>query len=569
MRIRDPRLPALIGAALSALALGAVRATPAVASSTQQGMLEDDVQLLNNPQGTVDRLRMLGVQRIRLGVRWYYIAPSQHSSRPPKGFVPSNPASYPSANWTPWDQIVVDATNAGIGVDLDPMGGAPQWALGPGRPRGANNPNWEPSPTQYHAFVHALGERYSGNYNPVLGRLTPGDSRDLPRVSFWSIWNEPDYGPSLAPQGVPGHLTIENSPRMYRQLVDAGWTALQQTGHGHDSFIFGELAPRGFNYWGVFSGMKPLVFLRAMYCVDAGYRPLTGTAARLRGCPTTAAGVRRFRSRHPALFRASGISDHPYMRWYAPNHEVSPDPVNGSSTIEYSSLALIGNLERAIDRLQRVYGSPSRMSIWNTEFGYITTPPKHDNQYEQGKPHYYPWVSQQKAAYYDNWAEYISWRDPRIASFFQYLLHDPEPVNKSTDWGGYASGLLSYSFRQKATYSAWRLPLYMPKTTARRGQSLRVWGCLRPGHYAILDSSKPQSVAIQLQRNSRAPWQTIQMVTISRPTQSCYFDVRVKFPSGGNVRLGWSYPTQDPQLGYFDPLEPHSVVSRGQSITLR
>src|SRR5262249_209392 len=149
-----------------------------------------------------------------------------------------------------------------------------------------------------------------------------------------------------------------------------------------DTFIFGELAPRGYNYWGLFSGMRPLVFLRAMYCVDSGYHPLTGTAAQLRGCPTTSVGVRRFRAQHPPMFRAPRIADTPYMRWYAPNNELPPDPANGSSTVDYSSLALLGNRERAIDRLQRVYGSRSRMSIWNTEFAYITTPPKHDNKYE-------------------------------------------------------------------------------------------------------------------------------------------------------------------------------------------
>jgi hypothetical protein len=249
------------------------------------------------------------------------------------------------------------------------------------------------------------------------------------------------------------------------------------------------------------------------------------------------------------------------MRWYPPNDERDPNR-------NFTSLGQIGNLERAIDRLQRVYGSRTRMSIWNTEFGYITTPPKHDNQYEPVPPHYYPWVTQPTAAYYDNWAEYISWRDPRIASFFQYLLHDPLPSTKATDWGGYASGLLSYNYRQKATYSAWRLPLYLPRTSARRGQGLEVWGCLRPARYAILDTSRAQSLAIQLQPRPRGAWRTIQMVTISRPNQSCYFDVRVKFPSSGTVRLGWSYPAHDPELGYFDPLEPHSVVSRGVRITV-
>jgi hypothetical protein len=557
LRTGTERLRPLLGAALIATALICVRTAPAAASVSQQGMFEDDVQLMADPHGTIDRLRMLGVGRIRLAVRWYYIAPKPHSKRPPRGFNGSNPAAYPQANWQIWDEIVEDAQQAGIALDFNPTGGAPDWALGPGRPRGVGNPNWEPSPTLYQAFVHALGVRYSGHYTP------PGSTVPLPRVSFWSVWNEPDYGPSLAPQGVPGNLTIENSPRMYRNLVDAAWTALHQTGHGHDAFIFGELAPRALgNYWGVFSGMAPLVFLRAMYCVDSGYRPLQGSAAAIRGCPTTAAGARRFPAQNPALFHATGISDHPYMRWYPPNDERDPNP-------NFTSLGQIGQLERAIDRLQRTYRSRNRMSIWNTEFGYITTPPKHDQQYEPAPPHYYPWVTQPTAAYYLNWAEYISWRDPRIASFFQYLLHDPLPSTRATDWGGYASGLLTYAYRQKATYSAWRMPLYLPRTTARRGHSLEVWGCLRPARYALLDSSQPQRVAIQLQPGSRGAFRTIQIVTLSRASQGCYFDVRVRFPSSGTVRLGWSYPIQDPELGYFDPLEPHAIVSRGVRIRLR
>lgn len=555
--------PLLCAALLAATAVSVVRAAPASASHTQQGMLEDDLQLMTDPSGTIQRLRMIGVQRIRLAVRWYNIAPKLHSARPPKHFNGSDPAAYPAANWSIYDQIVQDASAAGIALDLDPMGGAPDWALGPGRMKGADNPNWNPNPTMYKAFVHALGVRYGGDYNPVLNKVTPGDSRDLPRVSFWSVWNEPDYGPSLAPQGVLGHLTVENSPRMYRNLVDAAWTALQQTGHGRDTFIFGELAPRALgNYWGVFSGMAPLVFLRAMYCLDSKYRPLSGSAAAIRGCPTTTAGARKFRAQNPALFRATGISDHPYMRWYPPNQERDPNP-------NFTTLGQIGQLERASDRLQRAYGSRARFSVWNTEFAYITNPPKHDKQYEPAPPHYYPWVSQATAAYYDNWAEYISWRDPRIASFFQYLLHDPLPSTKATDWGGYASGLLNYNFTPKVGYSAWRMPLYLPRTSVRRGQSLEVWGCLRPARYAIADTSESQTVAIQLQSAAHGPFSTVRTVTISNPGASCYFDVRVKFPASGTVRLGWSYPTHDPSLGYFDPLQPHSVVSRGVKIAVR
>src|SRR2546430_13968264 len=73
-----------------------------------------------------------------------------------------------------------------------------------------------------------------------------------------------------------------------------------------------------------------------------------------------------FRSQNPALFQASGVSDHPYMRWYKPNHELNPDPTNHSSSADYSSLGVIGNLTRALDRLQRVYGSRARLDRKST-----------------------------------------------------------------------------------------------------------------------------------------------------------------------------------------------------------
>ena len=537
-----------------ALAFAGAHAQPARASNHQEGMLESDGDLLADPAGTLSRLRLLGVQRVRVAVRWNFIAPAPSARRPPAHFDATDPADYPAANWSVWDTIVTDAAQEGIGLDFDVMGAAPRWALGPGEPRGATNMVWEPSPRMYQQFVQALGTRYSGDYNPSQERLDPGASGDLPKVSFWSVWNEPDYGPSLAPQGVPGHLHVEDAPRMYRNLVDAAWTALHRTGHSHDTFLFGELAPRGMSNWGVFSGMKPLVFLRAMYCVDRKYRWLRGPAAAIRGCPRSAAGSRRFRALNPGLFQASGISDHPYMRWYPPNREAHPDP-------DYSTLGTIGNLEHAIDRLQRAYGSHARLPIWDTEFGYLTDPPKRHDQY--------PWVSQATAAYYLNWAEYISWRDPRIQSFMQYLLHDPLPAVASTDWGGFASGLLAYNGAQKPTYSAWRLPLYLPVTTAPAGHSLEVWGCLRPADYAILDTGQPQSVQIQLQPGSTGAFTTVRTVTISNPDASCYFDVRVTFPSSGAVRLVWDYPLLDPQLGDFDLDQPHTAYSRHVQITLR
>jgi hypothetical protein len=560
MRAVGVRILGVGAVALALLLLLALPASRTLAASNQQSMLEDDPMLMNDPTGTLAQLRLLGVQSVRVAVRWYYIAPAPHSRRMPRHFNGNDPASYPAANWAVWDEIVRDAAQDGITVDFNPMGGAPLWAEGGGAPRGNTNPNWEPSPGLYRQFVHALGVRYSGRYDPRLKR-TVRDSNDLPRVSFWSVWNEPDYGPSLAPQGVMGDLTIPNSPRMYRNLVDAAWSALAATGHRHDTFIFGELAPRGYPFWGIYSGMKPVTFMRYLYCVGPNFRPLSGSAAAATGCPTTAAGSRRFRAENPGLFGASGISDHPYMRWYPPNLEEQPDP-------QYTSLAEIGILEYVADRLQRVYGSSRRLPIWDTEFGYITTPPKHDNQYEPSKPHHQPWPSQAKASYYLNWAEYISWRNPRLASFFQYLFQDPLPSLKSNDWGGFASGLVNYNGTAKATYAAWRLPLYMPRTTGRRGQRLQVWGCVRPAHYALLDTGQPQSAQLQFAPRSGGAYRTLATVTISSRSASCYFDLRASFPSSGWVRLAWAYPGGDPLLGNYGP-HGKTVYSRLIALSLR
>ncbi len=527
------RAAAALGAAVllvaASLALGA---GGALAATGQEAWLQDDTALFNDTAGTFQRLRVLGVDRARIAVRWLSVAP-RPSSRTRPNFDAADPAAYPAANWAGLDRIVNQARIYGITLNFNVVGGAPLWATGPGAPRGKPHPNWEPSAKEFKLFVRALGTRYSGNYDPATRLTTPGDPNDLAAVAFWSIWNEPDYGPSLAPQGVPGHLTVEESPRLYRGLVDAAWAGLQQTGHVSDQILFGEVAPRGYDNFGVFSGMRPLQFLRALYCVDVTYRPLRGTAAVLRGCPASAAGSRGFRHAHPGLFEASGFADHPYSRWFAPNVEQPNHP-------DYSSLADIRGLERALDRLQRAYGSGKRFAIFNTEYGYITSPPKHPTKR-------IPYISTSTAAQFLNQAEYISWRDPRIKSFMQYLLADPLPATSSDDFGGFASGLLTFHQQPKPTYDAWRLPLYLPLTTAHPGRSLEVWGCARPVFFARQDDpAAPETVEIQFRRDSGGNFTTLRAIAVTN--QFGYFDTRISAPASGTVRLSWTYPANDAML---------------------
>ncbi|MGO9792077.1 MAG: hypothetical protein ACLP8S_22015 [Solirubrobacteraceae bacterium] len=543
------RIATLVVTALAALVTSATIAGRAAASQTQISIIEDDTQLAANPAATLLRMRQIGASAVRLSARWAVIAPKPNSFKRPSRFNPASPASYPASAWTLLDTEVRDATADGITVNLDAEGGAPLWATGPGMPKTPNCPchSWAPQDTQFGYFVRALATRYSGNYDPHTGKLAPGNAVDLPRVSFWSIWNEPNYGPSLAPQALPGQTGVEDAPAIDRGLVDAGWSALQATGHGSDTILFGDVAPRGSASFGNFNGMLPLVFLRALYCVGANYRPLRGTAASLRGCPTNAAGSSKFAAQNPALFKASGFADHPYTRYFPPNQELNADPVIPGFAFlsaNFASLALIGQLETGLNRVLGVYGSKRLMPVYSTEFGYQTDPPK-----RQWKKDPTPYISQATAAYYDNWAEYVSWKDPRIASFDQYLLEDSFPALASNNYGSYASGLINYGGKPKPGLAAWRMPIYLPHTTAGPGHALEVWGAVRPVHFTRMDFPYYdfETVKIMFAPVGSSQSKILDTVPISSPEG--YFDTKVPFDHSGTVWLSWTYPGDDPLLG--------------------
>ena len=119
-----------------------------------------------------------------------------------------------------------------------------------------------------------------------------------------------------------------------------------------------------------------------------------------------------------------------------------------------------------LDHLNRVYGSRSHFNVWSTEYAYRTKPPDHVG------------VSLANQAYWLNWAEYISYKQKRISSFDQYLLVDPPS-------GSFASGLEFNNRKPKPSFDAYRMPLYLPTTSTRKGKSIEVWGAARPAHFAV------------------------------------------------------------------------------------
>lgn len=535
----NPRRAVLAAALLSALALAGCGGSHAVAPpkppvrhTPMVSIFEAQVQLFRDPAGTLDVLRRLGADTVRIEVPWSGLAPDPASRIPPANFNGGDPAAYPAAGWAPYDAIVRAARPRGIGVYLTLGPPPPLWVAGPGIPprSGRNAADWRPSASDFSAFVRAVGTRYSGSYTP------PGQATPLPRVSFWSIWNEPNYGQDLAPQAID-HSTIEVAPSLYRGLLDAGWRALLRTGHGSDTILIAEIAPRGRTSGdqpGEFSGMVPLRFVRALYCVDSAWRPLRGAAATVRGCPPDAAGSSSFARLHPALFDATGFAVHPYPQAFPPS--VVTTGVSGSA--DYADLPQLPKLERLLDRVAEVYGSPKRLPLYSTEFGYKTNPP-----YPIGVP-------PATAAAYNNWAEYISWANPRIRSFDQYLLVDPPAGANSF----FVTGLYFASGAPKPSLAAYRMPIFLPTSSVPSGQELDVWGCVRPARFVRLLSGRPQVVQIQFQAAGARSFVTVRHVTV---TAYGYLDVPVRFRGTGLVRLRWSYP------------DGTTIFSRSATVTIR
>lgn len=574
---------------LCAIALGAVAAlfclawtaAPALASHGQIAIMEDDTNLFANPGPTLQEMRHLGVQMVRVTVRWSSLAPAPTSRRRPN-FNATDPNSYPSRNWAPYDAIVQDAHAVGIKVLFVVTASAPYWGQGanPGRYKAHYSADgaFEPSASGFGQFVRAVGARYSGSFSP-RGSLTA-----LPRVSAWELYNEANFGEDLSPQAID-HSKVLRAPVMLRPLLNAAWGALHATGHGSDTLLIGALAARGghivsrrgFGLPGTYGETPPLEFIRELYCVDGRYHPYRGAAAAARNCPTTARASRRFRARNPALFSASGFSIHPYQLTNDAN--AAPDMTRYHSP-DFVSLSQLPNLARTLDRTQRVYRSSKRFLIWNDEWGYITDPPVSAPPYKGCRCHF---VSPATAAAYMNWAEYMLWSNPRIASTSQYLLYDPNPSVGTPEYGGFASGLIYFSNvlggQPKASYFAYRLPIYLPSTSTQLGNTLKVWGAARLAPYAVADGDGSQFVQIEFQSSPAGQWVSEKTVQVTDPHG--YFETSVAFPSSGSVRIAWTYPPSDLRLasnlvtpsqivgpsGYIEPLT--ATTSRTVKITIR
>ena len=527
-------------------------AAPASASPDMETVLQDDPEIVyqDDPErlnSTLAEIASIGVDTIRVSLYWHLVVPNPKSRRHPdfgeRGA--SYSGSYGEWRWARYDRIAKLAATNGLNVYFSLTGPAPRWATH-GRARNINN--IRPDARDFRNFVAAAGDRYSGSYpDPAYASSPPpattipslpvstssaDDGRPtLPRVTRWSFWNEANFPSWLTPQWKRvGRRYRAVSPTLYRHLVDAGWKGLRATGHSNDTILLGETAPYGPHdpeHPGVKGLMSALHFIRELYCLDTRYRPFRGRAARVRGCPSTAASRGRFRARHPGLFEATGWAHHAYS--------LHRPPTFRGRRKDASPIGAISRLTRVLDRAQFRWGAVSGdWPIWITEYGYQTRPP--DPFRGVSWFHQASWMS---------WAEYLAYLNPRVDSFAQFLLRDDAPRTRyprrdKRRWITWQSGLLTTDGEAKPSRDEFRLPIHATPSRARRGRSIRVFGMFRTAAY-----DTPIDARIEFTRSGES-WETLANVTVTNPRG--YLLARVRPPGTGRIRIFWTDPSDGSQL---------------------
>ena len=398
----------LVVVTLTALLLPAAGAS---ASSRQFTMVEAPTELLfsGSPDAGLNTIQDLGATAVRIQMNWSLVAPNAGSAHAPS-FNQTDPNAYPAASWARYDAAIDGAVARGLRVYLTLTGAAPKWAT----PR--HDGLTSPSSSAFGKFATAVGRRYGS------------------KVSWWSIWNEPNLGKLLKPiyKGSRGR-TLE-SPTIYRQLYLQAYSGLRSA-HVTAPILIGELAPRA-NSQRVNGTVAPLAFLRAVLCLDGNYR-------KARSC---------------ARVPTQGVAMHPYTTQFGPFFQ----PANRDDV----TIGVLSRLVTAVDRAARAGALPGHLPIYVSEFGV------------QSYPDRFVGVPLPTQSDYRSIGEHMAWSNSRVAGFSQYLLRDDISVGGAT--GRFQSGLFLYpTGTPKPAYYGFRLPLVVGKG---HGSRVALWGFVRPAH---------------------------------------------------------------------------------------
>jgi hypothetical protein len=363
--------------AFAAVVLAIVCATSAQASSGLRLGIADGSDAYSEQPSFYSDLGKLHAQLLRVQLHWGGVL-GVVRGRPENATDPSDPAY----DWGAYDEIVQSADKENVGVVFT-IFGTPSWANGGGPATRA-----PAKAADLRAFAYAAAQRYSGSYQTA-------DGTTLPRVRYWTAWNEPNLPIGLTPQWkkVKGRWIIQ-SARDYARICNAVVGGVKGTLIGGEHVACGDTAPRGNN-------------------AAASSRPTTSPLAFLRAMKT--AGAKGF----------DAFAHHPYPS------SPAETPVNRPHA---STAVTFGNLDVLAAEVKRLYGS---LPIWLDEYGYQTSPPDRALG-----------VSPAKQARYLGEAVALARKNPRVTMLLWFLLRDEKRLS------GWQSGLETAAGVHKPSFAA-------------------------------------------------------------------------------------------------------------------
>ncbi len=373
-RLRIATLTALV----ALVALAAACAPGAHAARGMEVAIQDDPLFLYRdlPPGVslddaMAYAKKLHVTWIRVNMAWNHVllASQVNARKAPRK---------PSYQWGAWDALVADAARNHIHVEFVVMGAAPAYAT-------ANHKAgvYKPSAKLFGQFVTAVAKHF------------------YPRVTRYSIWNEPNFVGFLGPKSQQASL--------YRGLYQAAYASLRRYAR-KAQVLMGETAP---DVDGRFTA--PLAFLRGVTCVDSRYRS---------------------RNRHCPRLTADGYAIHPYNYNHGPTYtRVGRDDV---------TIGTLGHLTAALDKLRRLGALRTprggAMPVYLTEFGYLAKRSTHQRAWPESSRS--RWIPQ---------AFGIAQRNSRVRQMLQYELFAP-PCPSS--WCFWDTALITRTGQRRATFTA-------------------------------------------------------------------------------------------------------------------
>ena len=339
---------------------------------------------------TLDEMRSLGADSVRVFVYWNAVAPEATSTQRPPGFDAADPAAYPSDLWDRYDGA--RARRRAPRAERDPHPHQPHPRLGLAVRRLGGQRGRRASPTRRSSAASCA------RWAPATPAATPTRTRaaPLPRVGRWGLWNEPDVGRWLTPQFVRrGGRIVPASPARYRRLARRGdRRRCAPPGTPRDQILLGETAPIG-NTTGAIT-TRPVAtatFWRNLLCIDRiGPRP-AGPRGRRAGVHAPAAAARHG-DRPPSL--------HPRRQPLSPDagparrdHDRQPAAAPGASS----------------PRARGAAASPPACP---------STTPSTDSR--RTRPTATLGVPLAKQAEYLNESDWMTYRQPAVKGLAQYLL---------------------------------------------------------------------------------------------------------------------------------------------------